>query len=197
MSHLYYLVGAPGSGKRTVGKELSALTGAALLDNHLTNDPVFLAAGISGNEPVSDEVWALCFAVRQAIRTATLHAPPTLAHIFTNYLTAQDQEWMNVERLRQLATARGVPFVPVWLTCPLPELEQRMGLPERAERLKLRDPAQLRELLARAGTLPPPADALVLDTSHLEPFEAARRIVAFAGAVSGSTRPGAERAGAE
>lgn len=113
MSHLYYLVGAPGSGKRTVGKELSALTGAALLDNHLTNDPVFLAAGISGNEPVSDEVWALCFAVRQAIRTATLHAPPTLAHIFTNYLTAQDQEWMNVERLRQLATARGVPFVPV------------------------------------------------------------------------------------
>ena len=107
MSHLYYLVGAPGSGKRTVGKELSALTGAALLDNHLTNDPVFLAAGISGNEPVSDEVWALCFAVRQAIRTATLHAPPTLAHILTNYLTAQDQEWMNVERLRQLATARG------------------------------------------------------------------------------------------
>ena len=72
-----------------------------------------------------------------------------------------------------------------------------MGLPERAERLKLRDPAQLRELLARAGTLPPPADALVLDTSHLEPFEAARRIVAFAGAVSGSTQPGAERAGAE
>ena len=183
MSHLFYLVGAPGSGKRTVGKALSALTGAALLDNHLTNDPVFLAAGISGNEPVSDEVWALCFAVRQSVRTATLHAPPTLAHIFTNYLTAQDQEWMNVERLRQLAAARGVPFVPGWLTCPLPELEQRMGLPERAERLKLRDPAQLRELLARAGTLPPPADALVLDTSRLGPLEAARRIVAFAGGV--------------
>ena len=31
---------------------------------------------------------------------------------------------------------------------------------------------------------------------EVEPHEAARRIVAFAGAVSGSTRPGAERAGA-
>ncbi|GGR86394.1 AAA family ATPase [Deinococcus sedimenti] len=189
MSHLYYLVGAPGSGKRTVGKALSALTGAALLDNHLTNDPVFLAAGVSGHEPVSDDVWALCFEVRRAVRAATLHAPPTLAHIFTNYLTAEDREWANVARLRELAAERGVPFVPVWLECPLPELERRMGLPERRERLKLRDPAQLRELLDRAGTLPPPADALVLDTSHLDPLEAARRIVAFAGAVSEGDLP--------
>ncbi|GGN34280.1 hypothetical protein GCM10010842_12750 [Deinococcus daejeonensis] len=185
MSHLYSLVGAPGSGKRTVGKALSALTGAALLDNHLTNDPVFLAAGVSGQEPVHEEVWALCFEVRRAVREATRHAPPTLAHIFTNYLTAEDREWANVARLRELAADRGVPFVPVWLDCPLPELERRMGLPERHERLKLRDPAQLRDLLDRAGTLPAPPDALVLDTSHLEPLEAARRIVAFAAGIAG------------
>lgn len=124
MSHLYYLVGPPGSGKRAVGKALSALTGAALLDNHLANDPVFLAAGVSSNGVVSNEVWELCFAVRKAIRAAILHAPPMLAHIFTNYLTAEEREWRNVERLRELAAKRGVPFVPVWLTCPLPELER-------------------------------------------------------------------------
>ena len=181
MSHLYYLVGPPGSGKRTVGKALSALTGAALLDNHLANDPVFYAAEVSGNGPVRDEVWELCFQIRRALRAATLLAPPNLAHIFTNYLTAEEREWRNVERLRELTARREVPFVPVWLTCPLSELEGRMTLPERAERLKLRDPAALRDLMDKAGNLPPPPDALVLDTSTLEPAVAARRIAAFAG----------------
>ena len=179
MSHLYYLVGPPGSGKRTVGKVLSALTGAALLDNHLSNDPVFLAAGIKGDGTVADGIWELCFTVRKAVQAATLHAPPTLAHIFTNYLTCEEREWRNVERLRELAEQRGVSFVPVWLTCPLPELERRMSLPERAERLKLRDPVQLRELMQKAGELPPPPDALVLDTSVLQPSEAAHQITAF------------------
>lgn len=183
MSHLYYLVGPPGSGKRTVGKALSALTGAALLDNHLTNDPVFLAAGVRSDTEVSAEVWELCFEIRRAVRAATLHAPRTLAHIFTNYLTAEEREWQNVERLRTLAATRGVPFVPVWLSCPLPELERRMGLPERLERLKLRDPAKLRELMDGAGNLPPPPDAIVIDTSILGPADAARLIASHAGAL--------------
>ena len=180
MSHLYYLVGPPGSGKRTVGKALSALTGAALLDNHLANDPVFLAAGVRGDSQIPAHIWELCFAVSQAIRAATLHAPRGQAHIFTNYLANNTGERDSVEHLRELAEKRGVPFVPVWLECLVPELERRMLLPERAERLKLRDPLQLRELLEKAGTLPPPPDALVLDTSSLEPAEAAQRIAEFA-----------------
>lgn len=184
MSHLYYLVGPPGSGKRTVGNHLARLTGAALLDNHLTNDPVFLAAGVSSNGAVSAEVWELCFQGRKAVRAAMLHAPPTLAHIVTNHLTAEEREWRNVERLRELAARRGVPFVPVWLTCGPGELARRMLLPERAERLKLRDPQELRRLLREAGTLPPPPDALLLDTAALLPEEAARRIAVHAGALS-------------
>lgn len=183
MSHLYYLVGPPGSGKRTVGQALSTLTGAVLLDNHLTNDPVFLAAGVSSNGEISAEVWELAFDVRKAVRAAMLHAPHSLAHIITNYLTAEEREWANVERLRGLAQKRGVPFVPVWLSCPLPELERRMLLPERAERLKLRDPVQLRELMQRAGNLPPPPDAIRIDTSHVSPSDAALLIASHAGAL--------------
>lgn len=183
MSHLYYLVGPPGSGKRTVGKALSALTGAALLDNHLTNDPVFLAAGVSSDTTVSAEIWELCFDVRKAVRRAMLHAPCRLAHIVTNYLTAEEREWENVERLRELAVTRGVPFVPVWLECPLPELERRMLLPERMERLKLRDPAVLRDLMANAGNLPAPPDAIRLDTSRIGPHDAALVIAQHAGAL--------------
>ncbi|CAM3368587.1 AAA family ATPase [Deinococcus saxicola] len=177
----FYLVGPPGSGKRTVSKALSTLTGAALLDNHLANDPIFLAAGVSSDGEVSAEVWELCFAVRKAIRAATLHAPPTLSHIFTNYLTAEEREWRNVDRMRELAAKRGVPFIPVWLTCPLPELERPMLLPERTERLKRRGPARLRELMKGAGNLPAPPDALILDTFMLTPEQSARRIAEYAG----------------
>ena len=180
MSYLYYLVGPPGSGKRTVGKALSALMGAALLDNHLANDPIFLAAGVRGDSQIPAHIWELCFAVSQAIRAATLHAPRAQAHIFTNYLANNTGERDSVEHLRDLAEKRGAAFVPVWLICPLSELERRMLLPERAEKLKLRDPLQLRELLEKAGTLPPPSDALVLDTSIVQPTQAARQIAEFA-----------------
>lgn len=179
MSHLYHLVGPPGSGKRTVGQALAALTGAALPDNHLTNDPVFLAAGVTSGSDIPAEVWALCSTVRQTVWAAMLHAPPTQSHIVTSHLTADDGEWAALQRLRDLAARRGVPFVPVWLTCPLPELERRMLLPQRRGRLKLRDPLRLRQLLATAGTLPPPPDALVLDTAALGPAQAAGQIVAW------------------
>lgn len=195
MSHLFYLVGAPGSGKRTVGKELSALTGAALLDNHLFNDPVFTAFGVDGVSPVPPELFDLAEEVRQVGLRALRLAPPARSHILTNYLSRVEEGEEVVAELRALARERGAAFVPVWLECPLPELEARMEQPERRERLKLRDPLILRGLLERGGVMDAPADALVLNTSRLDPQEAARRIVAFAGAVSGSTRPGAERAG--
>ena len=113
-------------------------------------------------------------------------APPTRSHILTNYLSRVEEGEEVVAELRALARERGAAFVPVWLECPLPELEARMGQPERRERLKLRDPLILRGLMERGGVMDAPADALVLDTACLDPHEAARRIVAFAGAVSGS-----------
>lgn len=182
MSHLYSLVGPPGSGKRTVGKALSALTGAALLDNHMLNDPIFTAFGLDGVKPVPAEAWPFVGRMRAVLWEATLAAPRDVSHIFTSYLANLPDEAEAVEKLRSLAAQRSAVFVPVWLTCPLPELERRMLLPERGERLKLRDPVQLRDLMANAGNLPPPPDALVLDTSVLPPEAAARRIAAFVGA---------------
>ncbi len=188
MSHLFYLVGAPGSGKRTVGKALSALTGAALLDNHLFNDPVFTAFGVDGLSPVPPELFDLAEEVRQVGLRALRLAPPARSHILTNYLSRVEEGEAVVAELRALAQERGAAFVPVWLVCPLPELEARMAHPERRERLKLRDPLILRGLLERGGVMDAPADALVLDTTRLDPHEAARRIVAFAGSVSGAGR---------
>lgn len=76
MSHLYYLVGPPGCGKRTVGQALSRLTGAALLDNHLANDPVFTAFGLDGVRPVPDHAWPFVARIRAVLHEAALAAPP-------------------------------------------------------------------------------------------------------------------------
>ncbi|MEQ4204019.1 hypothetical protein [Actinopolymorpha sp. B9G3] len=59
MLTITYLVGPPASGKLTIGLELSAMTGAALIDNHLINDPIFLAYGADGRTPLPEWIWDL------------------------------------------------------------------------------------------------------------------------------------------
>lgn len=180
-SILYYLVGPPGSGKRTIGKHLSRLTGAALLDNHLCNDPVFSAFGLDGWKPVPAEAWPFIRRIRLVVHEAALAAPREVSHIFTSYLADLPGEAEAVQKLRDLASARGASFVPVWLACAPDELARRLTLPERAERLKLSDPAQLQTLLAEVGVLAPPTDAIRIDTANLAPADAALLIAAHAG----------------
>jgi hypothetical protein len=58
-----------------------------------------------------------------------------------------------------------------------------MPLPERAERLKLRDAEGLRRLLEEGSVQPPPPDAIRIDTAKLAPADAALLIAAHAGAL--------------
>ena len=129
------------------------------------------------------EAWTFASRMRAVLREAVQAAPRELSHIFTLYLTNQPGEAESLERFRALAAARGATFVPVWLTCDTEELARRMILPERAERLKLRDPEGLRTLLQQAGTLPPPPDAIRLDTAALAPADAALLIASYGGAL--------------
>lgn len=179
MSVIYYLVGWPGSGKRTVGLALAKLTGARLIDNHLINDPVFQAVGANGVGTLPEGTWPLVARVQSAVLEAVEQvAPPNLSFIFTNVLVNQTGELEAVEARRRIARARGAQFVPVWLECNLPELRRRIPLDDRRARLKMRDPNGLDDMIERyGGLLPPPQDALILPTDLLSPAEAAREIV--------------------
>lgn len=181
MPSIVYLVGSPASGKRTVGQALSDLTGAALIDNHLINDPIFKAYGADGVTPLPKWVGDFVHQVRDATMATAARAVPTLSHIFTNYLSGDPAEGRYVTQMRELATRRGAQFVPVWLTCPEDELLRRVVLPNRAVRQKMQDPEGLKRLLHTDGVLPAPSDALVLDTSTMEPDESAERIRDHAG----------------
>lgn len=173
---VYHLVGPPGSGKRTVGLHLAELTGAVLLDNHLFRDAVYKPYGADGIRPVPPELQALGTQVWALGLQAARLAPPDVSQIFTAYLPALDTALASWQRIRDLAKDRNAHYVPVWLTCESKELTRRLTMPERAQRAKLRDPERLRKLMAENGLLPPPPDALLLDTTALSPADAARSI---------------------
>lgn len=181
---LYHLAGWPGTGKRTVGLALAGLTGARLIDNHLMADPIFQAVGADGLSPLPDgtrplvlKVWA---ATLEAVRDL---APRHLSHIFTSHLGERPagQEHEIVAQLREVARVRGARYVPVWLSCDAAELLRRVAQPDRAAKLKLRDPELLAKMLQAERLLAAPPEALSLDVTTLDPGEAARQIVAFAG----------------
>lgn len=176
MPSIVYLVGPPASGKRTIAEALSRLTGAALIDNHLINDPIFRAYGADGSSPLPDWVWGLALQVRIATMTALAHARPQVSHVVTNYLSNKRSEQQYIDELREIAARRSARFVPVWLTCTESELLRRVSLPSRRVHHKLTDPAALRDLLDTKGVFSPPSDALVLDTTSIEPDDAAREI---------------------
>ncbi|GAB3588747.1 AAA family ATPase [Calidifontibacter terrae] len=178
MPVLYYLVGPPAVGKLTIGSLLRERTGAALIDNHLINDPVFVPMGVDRTTDIS-VTDALRKRVHEVVLEAAQAAPAHVSHIFTNWLPDEPSNAQLVQTLANLARVRGAQFLPIWLTCDERELLRRVTSADRGARAKLRDPAVLRELLKRPG-LPAPADALQLDTTDLTPAESADRIVAFA-----------------
>lgn len=181
MATVYYLVGPPACGKRTVALELASLTGAAVIDNHLINDPVFTAIGANGRDPLPEIALRLAHRVRRVVLEAAELAPPALSHILTNCLADIPSDHAQLASIRNLATTRGARFVPVWMTCDTAELIRRVTLPERTVRNKLRDADALRGLLGRIDWMSPPADAIVLDTAALTPAEAAAAIRDHAG----------------
>ncbi len=164
-------VGPPAAGKRTIGRLLSDLTGAVLVDNHLINDPIFTAYDDSTFPP---EVFELTARVRDAVLDTVRIAPPERSYLFTNYLTSQDGA--KLRALRTLAHDRHARFVPVWLSCEPTVLQQRVTAPDRRDARKMDDPARLAQLLEDNGTLDAPPDALRLDTAAVSAAANARRI---------------------
>lgn len=183
MPALYHLVGPPGSGKRTVGLHLAALTGAVLLDNHLFRDAIYRPYGADGLRPIPPRIQALGTQVQLLGLEAATLAPPDVSHIFTSYLSTLDSGRDALTLMRDTAAARGAAYLPVWLACDPDELGRRVILPERQARAKLRDPDALRDLLRERGVLPPPPDAMVVDTTRLSPADAALLIAMHTGAL--------------
>ena len=78
-------MGFAGTGKYTVGRGLSSLTGAKLVDNHLINNPVFTVLDADGVTPLPAPVWDKVKQIRHIVYDAIRElSPPGLSFIAAN-----------------------------------------------------------------------------------------------------------------
>jgi hypothetical protein len=168
---LIFIYGQPATGKLTVARELSAMTGLKLFHNHLAVD-LLLSVFEFGSAPFVDlreQIWLSVFA--HACRGDLLgliftFAPePTVRPGF-------------VDRVIDTVVGSGGEVVFVELTCSIAELKQRIDSPSRQEFGKLSS-LPLFEQLISAGTFDTshmPKPRLSIDTSLCQPHDAAAQI---------------------
>ena len=167
---LIFIHGPAACGKLTVASELAALSGLRLFHNHLTVDLV-AAAFDFGSKPfvrLRESIWMETF--REAAQEGQ-------SLIFTFNPEASVRDGFP-ERVVSMVDSLGGEVVFIELTCPEPEIERRIEAESRARYGKLRSLSEYRRLRDAGAFVYPalPEPALSLDTSTLQPHEAARRI---------------------
>lgn len=152
------LMGFAGTGKYTIGRRLSDLTGAKLVDNHLINNPIFTVVNADGVSSLPAPVWDKVKQIRRLVYDSIRElSPPNLSFIFTMELRQSNPgDHFAFVELKKLARARGSLFVPFRLICDVEELCRRVTSPERAERLKEISPELARKKSAEDMVLNPP-----------------------------------------
>jgi hypothetical protein len=151
------LMGFAGTGKYTIGRGLSELTGAKLVDNHLINNPIFTVVDADGVHQLPAPVWDKVKQIRRLVYDSIREfSPPNLSFIFTMELRQNNPaDHFSFVELKKLARARGSLFVPFRLVCDVEELCRRVVSPERAERLKEISPERARKKSAEDMVLNP------------------------------------------
>ena len=180
---VYQLLGFPGTGKYTVGRSIVEQLGArneptALLDNHATANLVWSLV------PTERQSHADVMRRIRQLRNVVLDAAAELTSpdhsiVFTNFLPP-DRPPTALDPHRDLARQLGRQLVAVVLHRDEDEVLRRVPNADRAERMKLTDPALARTILASGMTVPTWPDLVELDITGQSPTEAAARVIALA-----------------
>lgn len=171
---LIFLYGLPATGKFTIGEELARLSGYKLFHNHLAVDPL-LSVFEFGSPPfveLRETFWLSVF------ERAALNHIPGLIFTFVPEHTVRPEF---IHNLIDLAARTKIDIYTVEVTCPLPEIKQRLDNPSRRRFQKLNS-IELFDALHSTGALSSfkmPKPDLTLDTSKLTPREAALKIAAL------------------
>lgn len=174
------LMGFSGIGKYTIAKELNALAGVRVVDNHLTSNPIFSLIEINQGTEVPLAAWDKIRAIRDIVYEAIATvAPNDFSFVFTNQLLDDDPKYGKAyDKMHDLAGKRNALFVPVRLLCNAEANRQRIADPQRLERLKPTNPDNVAKLQGRDIFQPNHANTLTLDISDLSGHDAAVAILA-------------------
>ena len=168
---LVILYGAPAAGKLTIATELGRRTGFKVFHNHLSIDcvkPVF----DFGSPPFLRMIETIRFAtIAEAAREGV-----DLIHTFV-YAFGEDDE--HFAKLIASAEDNGGEVHLILLKCDPDVLRSRIVNESRVRIGKLTDPDSIDGSLKRYDlrSAYPRRDSLVIDTTHLEPCDAALQII--------------------
>jgi hypothetical protein len=167
---LVFLYGPAASGKLTVARELSALTGLAVFHNHLVVDAVASVFPFGSERFVKlrEQFWLAVFREAAEAGRSIIFTFAPEASVAPDF----------PDRVRNLVEAAGGEVIFVRLTVSREEQERRIGTSDRAAFGKLRSLDLLRDLhsqfTACEAAMPPAA--LIIDAGATHPATAGRRI---------------------
>jgi hypothetical protein len=172
---LIFLYGLPATGKLTVGKELTVITGYKLFHNHLAVDLLLSVFEFGSPQFVElrEKIWLSVF---ESAVTAGLSG---LIFTFAPETTVRP-EFIDraIHTIQSHGNGAENEILFVELTCPLSDLKSRIESPSRAQYQKLASVA-LFEQLHSAGVFDSsymPQPVLSIDTSQVTPATAAATI---------------------
>lgn len=168
---LIFIYGLPATGKLTVAKRLSAMTGYKLFHNHLAVDLLLSVFdfGSPAFVELREQIWLSVF------DQASCDQLPGLIFTFAPEATVRATF---PERAVNAITRNNGEVIFVELVCPLSELKHRIDSPQRSQYGKLTSVA-LFEQLSDDGVfdaMQMPKPQLSIDTSVCSPYQAAVQI---------------------
>jgi hypothetical protein len=168
---LVFIYGLPATGKLTVARELSVMTGYKLFHNHLAVD-LLLSVFEFGSAPFNqlrEGIWLSVF--DQACRAK-------LAGLIFTFAPEATVLPGFVDRVIDTVVGNGGEIIFIELTCPLAELKQRLDSPSRLQFGKLTSVVLFEQLAAKGSfeALVMPKPVLTIDTSLCSPQQAAEQV---------------------
>jgi shikimate kinase len=174
-----YLIGYFGIGKYSIAKALVELIPSKIIDNHYVLNPIFSLLENDGIRPLPPLTWHYASEIRQAVLgTIQFLSPKEWNFIFTNDLSEDSGSHQLFDDVVKIVTSRKGTLIPVLLECDLEQYLRRVAQPERRERMKSINTkeAQIR-FAAQSKFQTEHPNTLRLNTTHLEPLEAAKEIL--------------------
>ncbi|MFD1157047.1 AAA family ATPase [Roseovarius aestuarii] len=157
---LFLIHGAPATGKLTVGRALSSLTGLPLVDNHAAIDIARMVFGFA-----KPGFWDLV----HDLRVATLHgaARANILELITTAAYSKPEDDPLVQDYERAIEEFGGTIEPIHLYCSKETLMARVSASERQKRGKLATPEDLKTYLDRYNFVAMPRDnCLSLSTEN-------------------------------
>lgn len=136
-----YLIGFAGTGKYTIAKEITKF-GYKIVDNQLINNPIFSLLDLDGITPIPEKAWASIEKIRK-ILLDFISKDLKSNYVFTNELYEAEYDRVIYNQVKGAAEKRGSLFVPVKLNVSFEERKRRITNPERLERFKTTNLAEV------------------------------------------------------